>query len=174
MEKEQRDPERDQAILRWYLGQVKRAKNRKQQLERRLREINTELSAPIGGVGYSPLPRNGGTGQGAASIIMRIAEIEERIARQQEKIGKTIVHVMDIMDYLPEESTEREIMELKHIDCLKWEQIQAEANLSRSPCYDYYKKGIELLLKNKRVQKIVEDNGEAYDEYMANQKARKR
>lgn len=168
------EPEKAAEILKWYLGQVKRAKNRKQQLERRLKEINNELNAPIGGVGYSPLPRNGGTGQGAASIIMRIAEVEERIARQQEQVGKTIVHVMDIMDYLPEESTEREIMELKHIDCLKWERIQAEAHLSRSPCYEYYKKGIELLLKNKRVQKIVEDNTEAYDEYMASQKARKR
>ena len=105
---------------------------------------------------------------------MRIAEVEERIARQQERVGKTIVHVMDIMDYLPEESTEREILELKHIDCLKWERIQAEAHLSRSPCYEYYRKGIELLLKNKRVQKIVEDSTEAYDEYMANQKAKKR
>lgn len=174
MEKKQREPERDAAILRWYMGQVKRAKNRKRQLERRLQEINSELNAPIGGVGYSAMPRNGGTGQGAASIIMRIAEVEERIARQQENIGKTIVHVMDIMDYLPEESTEREIIELKHIDCLKWERIQLEANLSRSPCYDYYNRGIKILLQNKRVQKIVKDNEEAYDVFMANQKAGKR
>lgn len=49
--------------------------------------------------------------QGAASIILKMSDIEERIYTQKEEVEKAIVRVMDILDYLPQDSLEREICE---------------------------------------------------------------
>ena len=81
-------------ILIWLLGQIYRAEKRKQQLDERLIRINAERDAPIGGVGYEPLPRSSGTGSGAASILLKLADIEERIYAQKAEIERSIVRVI--------------------------------------------------------------------------------
>ena len=88
-------------VLKWMLGQIYRAEKRKKQLDERLVRIAEERDAPIGGVGYRPLPRSSsGEGNGAASIILKMSDIEERIYTQKEEVEKAIVRVMDILDYL--------------------------------------------------------------------------
>ena len=90
--------QKDELVLKWMLGQIGRAKKRKKQLDERLMEINEERNSPIGGVGYEPLPRSAGIGNGAASILFKLADIEERIYAQKTEIEKSIVRVMDILD----------------------------------------------------------------------------
>ena len=85
----QRMENQDEQVLKWMLGQIKRARQRKKRLDDRLMEINAEHFAPIGGIGYDPLPRSGGVGNGAASILFKLAEIEERIYAQKEEIDYT-------------------------------------------------------------------------------------
>ena len=108
--------ENDRSVLEWMLGQYVRAKRRKKQLEVRLLEINAERDSPIGGQGYDPLPRSGGNNEGAAGILMKLADIEDRIYEQKTKADKSMVNVATILNFLPEESMEREICELRHID----------------------------------------------------------
>ena len=74
-------------VLKWMLGQIYRAEKRKKQLDERLVRIAEERDAPIGGVGYRPLPRSSsGEGNGAASIILKMSDIEERIYTQKEEV----------------------------------------------------------------------------------------
>lgn len=80
--------ENDRSVLEWMLGQYVRAKRRKKQLEVRLLEINAERDSPIGGQGYDPLPRSGGNNEGAAGILMKLADIEDRIYEQKAKAYK--------------------------------------------------------------------------------------
>ena len=47
---------------------------------------------------------------------MKIADIEDRVYEQKEKADKSMVNVVTILDFLPAESMEREICELRHID----------------------------------------------------------
>lgn len=160
--------EKDQSadVLKWILGQTYRAKARKNLLDRRLKMINLERESPIGGRGYDPLPHSSGTSSnGAASITMKLADIEEKIYNQKEEIDKAIVTVMDIMDYLPDGSLERDICEMRHIDLMRWQDIQEAIPMCRSQCYKRYNKAIALLLQNGRIRKIVSDHTPAYDEY---------
>lgn len=152
-------------LLKEYLSQLYVQKNRKVQLTRRLKEVNAELKSPFRGMNYSPIPRSqtNKVGAGAASILYRIAEIEERIIKQTDNIGIAMLKVMDIMDFLPEQSTERMILELRHIDCKPWKQIMIDVSLTRTPCYEYYNRGLEKLLSFKKVIKVLDEYRNSLD-----------
>ena len=130
-----KNQEQDHDILCWILGVNIRAHKRKKQLEKRLLEIKAEENMPIGGQGYDPLPRGSSIGPGAAGIILKLDEIEERILKQKASIQRAIIQVMDILEYLPEDSTERSICELRYIDRMSMEAVADEVGLSRSGCY---------------------------------------
>lgn len=156
-------------ILKWMLGQRYRAEKRKRQLEDRLSNIAEEREAPIGGVGYKPLPRSSsGNGNGAASILLKLSDIEERIYAQKEEVEKTIVRVMDIIEYLPVDSLEREICELRHIDMKPWKEIQEEIPMSRSQCNKRYNKAMEMLLNNGRILYMIEESEGDYVDWKLN------
>lgn len=161
-------------ILIWLLGQIYRAEKRKQQLDERLMRINAERDAPIGGVGYEPLPRSNGTGSGAASILLKLADIEERIYAQKAEIERSIVRVMDILAYLPVNSLEREICELRHIDMKSWRQISEQIPMSRSACAAHYSDAIDLLLQNARIQEMCDHNRDAYWDWVVKKKRTKK
>lgn len=156
---------KDELVLKWMLGQIGRAKKRKKQLDERLMEINEERNSPIGGVGYEPLPRNGGIGNGAASILFKLADIEERIYAQKTEIEKSIVRVMDILEYLPIDSLEREVCELIYIDGKKMAVVEKEIPMSRAQCYNKLNAAIAMLLTQPRIKAMVEDNTQAYDDW---------
>jgi AraC-like DNA-binding protein len=159
---------KEKQILKWILGKMYRAERKKQYLEQRLHRIAEERDAPIGGRGYAPLPRSSGKpSDGAATIIIRLSEIEERIYRQKEIIDKSINMVMDIIDYLPENEIEREIMERHHIDFMKWKDIAREIPMSRSQVNRRYNAALDQLLTYKRIRQIVEDHEEEYDAWKA-------
>lgn len=154
----------DIEILKWILGKAYRAERRKILLDNRLKRIREEVEGPIGGKGYSPLPRaKGKQGSGAAGIMARISEIEERIYAQKSDIEKTIVKTMDILEYLPKNSTERDICEMRHIDMMPWPKIQDEVHISRSQCFKIYRDALDGILQNERIQKIVEEHREEYE-----------
>lgn len=71
---------------------------------------------------------------------MKLADIEEKIYHQKEEIDKAIVTVMDIMDYLPDGSLERDICEMRHIDLMRWQDIQEAIPMCRSQCYNEHTK----------------------------------
>jgi hypothetical protein len=149
-------------ILKWLLRQIERAEKKKKQLDQRLLRIVEERESPIGGAGYKPLPRSAGNGDGAASILFKMSDIEERIYKQKEEIDKAIVRVMDIIEYLPLDSVEREIMELRHIDGKPWGVIEKEIPMSRSQCNNRYNKALDMLLDNGRIQRMIKENEEEY------------
>lgn len=156
----------DLDILKWILGQAYRSERRKARLDIRLRRLREEIEGPPGGKGYSPLPRSPQKNtSGAAGVMAEISDIEERIYLQKADIGKAIVKTMDILDYLPKNSDERDICEMRHIDMMQWQQIQEEAHISRSQCFKIYRGALERILQNERVRNIV---NESRDEFRKN------
>lgn len=152
-------------VLKWMLWQIDRAKRHKRQLEERLLRINAERNAPIGGIGYDPLPRGAGVGNGAASITLKLAEVEDRIYKQRSEIEKCIVRVSEILDYLPVNSLEREVCELRYIDLKTWPEIEAEIPMAKSKCIEHHNMAIEILLGYPRIRKMCRDNEPAYLDY---------
>ena len=149
----------DKETLKEYLNQYYTCRIKRSQLERRLKNIREEMNTPIGGYGYSPV-NYGGTnkvGDGAASFVFRISEIESRIENQKSRVEKVLLKVMDIMDFLEESSTERMVLELRFIDCKAWPNIEREMRLSRSSLFSYQDKGLEKLLTYKKVRQILRE-----------------
>lgn len=154
------------SILKWLLGQRYRAKKRRAELERRLAEIVKERESPIGGVGYDPLPRGSSQSAGAASITLKICDIEERIYKQKEAMDKAIVRVMDIIEYLPEDSDERRIFELHHLDGLSMRDTADAIPMSKSQTYNKYSEALESLMRFHKIQRMIEDGYEAWLDYI--------
>lgn len=156
--KSDNDLEKQKSLLKQYLGQYYSAKMKKKQLETRLRNFRANMGG-IRGMEYSPVPRSqtNKVGDGAASEVIRAMEIEERIKQQQAEMNVAMLNVMKLMDYLPVDSTERLMLEYRHIDCLSWKQIMKEVSMTRTPCNNYYNAGIDKLLTFKKVQKIIAD-----------------
>ncbi len=153
----QADPQK--VILKRYLSQYFMAKEKQRIYRDRLAEIQRELQGPRPyQQAHTAAPRQGGRclSPGAPTdLAAKLSEIEERINRQVEVEATAILDVMKILDFLPMDSTERAIMELRHIDCKPWNEIMKAVHLSRSPCFMYYEKGLQRLLSYKKVQKTL-------------------
>lgn len=145
-------------LLKQYLGQYYAARIKKRQLEIRLQTFRQDMVGTKG-MQYSPVPRSqtNKVGDGPASMVIRAMEIEGQIESQKSEMAKAMLNVMKIMDFLPEKSTERIILEYRHIDCLTWKQVCKEMHMTRTPCNNYYNAGIDKLLKYKKVQKLLDE-----------------
>ena len=141
-----------------YLQQYHMARVGKKLLERRHDNLVRELKAPPVGSAYRTMPatRTPANTEGSVCVVFRIAEVEERIEDQREAMGKAVLQVMDLIDLLPQNSMERTVVELRHIDCKKWERICQEVHMSRSRVNDYYNAALEIIMENKRARKLVE------------------
>lgn len=145
-------------ILKRYLSQYYLAKQRQRILEVRLHEIRVEIQHPsISSSHGDGLPSGSHVSSGAAALTFREAEIEDRIQRQKENEAAAILNIMDILDFLPHDSMEKNILELRHIDCMSWNAITRAVHLTRSPCNEYYNRGLDRLLTFKKVHTILAD-----------------
>jgi len=162
--------QKQRQILKWNLGRLYRAAKKKRYLEQRLSWISEERSSPISGRGYDGMPRTSGkVSDGAASIVIRISEIEERITEQNQEIDRALDFVMDVIGYLPNNDKHeltREIMERHHIDFMKMRDIAKEIPMSRSQVHRKYNEGLDALLEFKRIQKIIEESEDEYDTWI--------
>lgn len=142
-----------------YLQQYHMARERRRMLERRYDVLARELRAPAPGSTYMTMPASypAADSEGAVSVVFRLAEVEDRIEAQRAAMGRAVTMVMDLIDLLPENSMERTVVELRHIDCKKWERICKEVHMSRSRVNDYYNAALDTILSNKRAQKLVQD-----------------
>lgn len=142
--------------IRYYLQRYRYCINRKKELETRLYEIKAEMQYPISAVSYdNSSGRTFNVSTGAAAFTYRIAEIEDRIEEQQRKSVRELLAIMEVLDFLPAESVEREIIEKRFIDRLAWYKISNKMHMSRSRIAFYEKKGLDELMKYKRVQELV-------------------
>lgn len=131
--------EDERIFLKRYLSQYYRAKERQKILRERLADIRTELD---------PAGKNGRN----TSLAIKMAEIEDRIAQQSEIEATAILDIMDVLEFLPQDSVEREIMEMRHIDCKPWNEIMRTIHLSRAPCFRRYSTGLKWLYTYKKVR----------------------
>lgn len=126
----------ERRILKKYLTWYFRAKQKKALLQGRLHSLQRTI-------------------QSESAENESPSEIEARIQRQAEEAERSVLGIMDILDCLPADSTERAVMELRHIDCKTWQKICDTAYLSRSSCFRHYNKGMDTLLESSKVRSII-------------------
>ena len=131
MATEMKSREDERTTLKLYLTRFYKAKKRQAILAERLRHLCCDFRS-----------------HEAADI----SEVENRIEKQSKKMERIILEIMDVIDLLPEESTERMILELRHLDCKAWCEIQRTVHLTRPRCYDRYDRALDFLLGTQEVQ----------------------
>ena len=131
MATEIRNREDERIALKLYLTRFYKAKKRKAILTERLRQLRCDLRS---------------------QDTRDISEVEDRIEKQARKAERIVLEIMDVIELLPEESTERMILELRHLDCKAWSEIQRTVHLTRTPCYDHYNRALDFLLDTQEVQ----------------------
>lgn len=154
-----------------YLYRYKDTISRKQALERRREEIRKEFT-PIKSPKMDGMPHSGASGDGiAVALLIKLDEIDEMIAKQRTTAAKILADIMNIIDLLPEETSEdilaKDVLEARYIDRMRWERVCSENNISRSKANRSWKKGLYSLLDFKKVRKTLrefygegeEDNG---------------
>lgn len=125
----------ERRILKKYLSRYFKAKKRQIILQDRMNELQCRLHTEAEG-GNALLP----------------SEAEARLQAQAEAAEQSVLEVMDILAFLPPNTMERIILELRHLDCKPWEKIQATVYLTASPCFDHYNKGLDTLLAKEAVR----------------------
>lgn len=158
MSKKTTEKEISREAVKRYLQQYHTAQQKRRILEDRHRTLSSELRAPAAGSPFRTMPTSKPVKtDGAVSVVFRIAEVEDRIEEQREEMAKAVLHVMDLIDLLPQNSTERTVVELRHIDCMAWDKIAETIYMSRSNVFNYYNAALDTLLGYKRAKKLVGD-----------------
>lgn len=158
MSKKTADKDLGREAVKRYLQQYHAAQQKKRILEERHRTLSRELQAPAVGSPFRTMPTSKpAKTDGAVSVVFRIAEVEDRIEEQREEMAKAVLHVMDLIDLLPQNSVERTVVELRHIDCMAWDKIAETIYMSRSNVFNYYNAALDALLGYKRTEKLVGD-----------------
>lgn len=147
----------DALLLNQYLNQYRYCISKKKSLEHRRDDIKKEFDHPLKPVSYDGMPRGSSTGLGCAALVFRLDEIEERINEQINIATKALTEIMDVIEFLPDASIERCILEHRYIDRYSWEKICKIENISRTPATRQWRKGLYELLEFKKVQKLLRD-----------------
>ena len=126
MAKAERTQAAERRVLKKYLTRFFRAKEKQKTLQQRAAAIRADL--------------------GEASAL------EARVKAQAKAAERSALEIMDILDLLPEDATERTILELRHLDCKPWREINKTVYLTASPCFEYYNLGLDTLLSMDKVR----------------------
>lgn len=126
MAKTERTQAAERRVLKKYLTRFFRTKEKQKTLQQRAAAIRADI--------------------GEASAL------EARVKAQAEAAERSALEIMDILDLLPEDATERTILELRHLDCKPWREINRIVYLTASPCFEYYNRGLDTLLSIDKVR----------------------
>ena len=146
----------EREAVKRYLQQYYMAKQKKRILEERHRVLSAELRGPTTAPAFRTMPTAKPVHpDGAGAVVFQIAEVEERIQKQQTEMARAVQNVMDLIDLLPIGSMERTVVEMRHIDGKRWEQIAKAVYLSRTAVFNYYNSALAMLLENERTKDFV-------------------
>lgn len=153
--------------LKYVLEQISRAERRKRELIERLLTINERRRDPLAAVNYVSVKtsRNAADNPGAAGVLFKLDEIENLIERQQAELEKATLRVMQLLELLPFNSLEREILELRYIDLMNIETITETVFLSRSQVHRRISSALDMLLELPEVNALLEECEEDYLTY---------
>lgn len=144
--------------LNRYLGQYGRLKRAKHSLEDMRKEIISEFDSPLHSVVMDGMPKAQGTvSNGAASLSLKLSDIEYRIKLQEEKMVTMVNQIMEICCMLPMDSSERMILEKRYIAGKSWHNISNEISYSKAGTIIHWKRGLYMLLEFEKVRDVVSD-----------------
>lgn len=147
--------------IRLYLGQYTACKRRKKELKRRREDLEEEMKNPLQAAGYSAMPSGRKLSDGAASIPLMIAQIEDDLLAEQELMTKRLFEITQVISEVPSETRGRSILEFRFIDGMGWKTVCKKMYISKSQGLRDEQKALDRLLDMEWVRNRVEEYIEA-------------
>ena len=144
-------------LLAQYLNQYRYCVGQKKTLENRRQEILKEFENPLRSRRMDGMPKGSRSQLGCAEIPLQLDEIDTKIKEQLEHTKQVLVNIINIINFLPESSIERSIIENRYIDRYSWEKVCQENLISRTPATKKWRKGLYMLLEQQKVQEILKE-----------------
>lgn len=91
----------------------------------------------------------------AGAITTEYSELIHELAQQREACDKAALEIIQILNNLSPDSTERLTLELRHLDLKSWRQIQKLLFMSDATVYRYYSRGLDKLLNIQQVRRWI-------------------
>ena len=144
-------------LLRRYLKRYSKCKHKEKALKERASMILEYRTDPLKGIAFSDMPKaSSGVSSGAAALTLEIEELHERIERQRNDSVLVLSSIMDILEFLPDDSIERFVLERRYIDLQPQVFVMSELELkSRTAVHEYTIKGLDMLLEYDKVIAII-------------------
>lgn len=127
------------AHARRYLRQYLKARSRKEDIERRKDAIHSDIND-----------------QTSTKTKALLEDIDRALDEQTTVTAQAIKNILEVIDYLPHHSQERDIIERRYIDGLSWASISRRLYISRSAAALWEQRGIDTLLDFVRVRQLIE------------------
>lgn len=136
------------AILREYLARYLPAKRHLVELQKRARQIQKENEqSPLGAITYSGMPKGNSISDPTAAPLMRYAAALEKVDNQILEVEIIRNDVEAILNYLPNGTDNKNIIEMKYIDGKSDAYIQQKYFFAHRSTVTYHiNQGLDALL----------------------------
>ena len=154
-EVEERTEARD--LLKRYLGRYTGAKRRLRRL--RQREAEVRASIGIGAAASDGMPHGSAPGRTIENQVTHLSTAEERVSTQRKLSADIMTEIVCMIDLLPTESTEREVLELRYLEGRSWNSIETTGGLylCHTAIFAAHKRGLDMLLEIPAVQTTLSE-----------------
>ena len=92
---------------------------------------------------------------GTPAAKMIVEEVQKQIDEQISKIAVLLVRVKDILNYLPENSMQRKVLDAVYIDGMSCLQCERHFNYSTASVKRYIAAGLDELLEYERIREFI-------------------
>ena len=145
-------------VLRSYLNRFRRCRNRERTLrERKDMIISYIKNGQLLGPQLSGMPTaSGKKSDPTVKLTMELDDVECQIGTQIERSVDVMLEISEMIEYLPQDSDERNVLEAKYIDCQNQYRIMRDLSISKSTLYRYARSGLEQLLEYEKILLIID------------------
>jgi lipase chaperone LimK len=129
--------------LKARLGAYRTLKAEQKQIERLLGRLRDTMGAPTGSR-LDGMPRGGGVGDPVGRQVEQLNDLETRYETQRDRLIAAQADIEATIEDL--ESTERQLMRLRYIDGLKWEEICVKLGYEWSQTHRIHNRSLDKIL----------------------------
>ena len=143
-------------LLKLYLNRYNKAKNRIEALEMTRKAICADAEVPYHS-SYSKdvKVQSSPSADGMLCVAIRLEEVNERIDKQRKQLSRLVLDILTILEFLPVDSDERTVLEMKYIQKRSDKAIYSSMYISKSQFYKIRNKAFNTLLRYSKVNKIL-------------------
>lgn len=147
----------NRAVMRSKLTTYRTLRNRIDHLQRLRAQLENDLLNPLGAarIKLAPSRSIGAVSDPVLAPVVRLDDIQTKIAAQLEEAQQELFKLLCVIDLLPPDSQERDVIELHYLDGKTLRQIEQLRYISQATIVRAEARGIDELLVSDRARELL-------------------